>query len=133
VQPVLVGLDVCHRTHLTRAQVASAGFESALGRFVKRACAAWLPSTQTAPEDGPHLYDTLAVAGVVAPALLTVEPAFVQVETASDVLAGTSVAWLPGRASAWSRLRREANALVATGVDVAGFEALFAERVLARL
>jgi inosine-uridine nucleoside N-ribohydrolase len=74
-----------------------------------------------------------AVAGVFCPELLTLEPAFVQIETASEVGAGTSIAWLPGRPSAWSRPNGGDNALVATGVDVAGFEALFAERVLARL
>ena len=67
---------------------------------------------------------------MIRPELLTLEPAFVQVETASDALAGTSVAWLPGRPSAWSRPDGRDNALVATGIDVAGFETLFTERVL---
>ena len=45
VRPVLVGLDVCHQTHLTSRQLAAAGFTTDLGRFVQRACAAWLPAT----------------------------------------------------------------------------------------
>jgi inosine-uridine nucleoside N-ribohydrolase len=73
------------------------------------------------------------VAGAFRPELLTLEPAFVQIETASEAGAGTSMAWLPGRWSAWSRPHGAANALVATGVDVTGFEALFTERVLALL
>ena len=133
VRPVLVGLDVCHRTHFTSRQVAATGFSTELGRFVRRACASWLPATAASEDRGPHLYDTLAVAGAFRPELLTLEPAFVQVETASEAGPGTSIAWLPGRPSAWSRPNDGDNALVATGVDVAGFEALFADRVLARL
>jgi inosine-uridine nucleoside N-ribohydrolase len=133
VRPVLVGLDVCHQTHLTSRQIAATGFTTELGRFVRRACASWLPATTASEDQGPHLYDTLAVAGAFRPELLTVEPAFVQIETASEAGAGTSIAWLPGRPSAWSRPNDGDNALVATGVDVAGFEALFADRVLARL
>ena len=133
VRPVLVGLDVCHQTHLTRRQIAATGFTTELGRFVRRACASWLPGTAGSEDHGPNLYDTLAMAGAFRPGLLTLEPAFVQIETASEAGAGTSIAWLPGRASAWSRPDDGDNALVATGVDVAGFEALFADRVLARL
>jgi purine nucleosidase len=133
VRPVLVGLDVCHQTHLTRRQIAATGFTTELGRFVQRACASWLPAMAASEDQGPHLYDTLAVAGAFRPELLTLETAFVQIETASETGAGTSLAWLPGRPSAWSRPNDGDNALVATGVDVAGFEALFADRVLARL
>jgi inosine-uridine nucleoside N-ribohydrolase len=100
---------------------------------VQRSCAAWLPALEASDEKGHTLYDSLAVASVFRPELLTLEPAFVQIETASEALAGTSVAWLPGRRSAWSRPDSDDNALVATGVDVAAFEALFTERVLARL
>ena len=53
-----------------------------------------------------------------------------QVGTTSDILTSTSIAWLPGRASAWRRPERPDNALVATAVDAETFEALFAERVL---
>ena len=133
VRPVLVGLDVCHHTHLTSRQIAATGFTTEFGRFVQRACAAWLPAAAASEDDGPHLYDTLAMAGAFRPELLTLEPAFVQIETASEAGAGTSLAWLPGRPSAWSRPDGGDNALVATGVDVAGFEALFADRVLAQL
>ena len=73
-----------------------------------------------------------AVLAKVRPGLLTLEPALVRVETTSDALAGTSAAWLPGRPSAWSRPEGADNALVATAVDVAAFEAMFGERVLAQ-
>jgi len=132
VRPVLVGLDVCHRTHLSRRRVAAAPFTSALGHFVLHACSAWLPTAGADPEAGPYLYDSLAMAAAIRPGLLTLEPALVRVETTSDALAGTSAAWLPGRPSAWSRPEGADNALVATAVDVAAFEAMFGERVLAQ-
>ena len=127
VRPVLVGLDVCHRTRLAPSQLAGTAFDTELGRFVEHACAAWLP--HTGADDGPYLYDSLTVAAALEPKLLTLEPAFVHVEPA----VGTSVAWLPDRPSAWSRPARRDNALVATDVDVDAFAAQFAERVLAQL
>jgi inosine-uridine nucleoside N-ribohydrolase len=133
LRPVLVGLDVCHQTHLTGRQISETGFNTELGRFVRRACAAWLPDIDASEDQGPHLYDTLAIASVFCPELLALESAFVRIETASDVGAGTSIAWLPGRPSAWSRPDGEDNALVATGVDVTSFQALVRERILARL
>jgi inosine-uridine nucleoside N-ribohydrolase len=129
VTPVLVGLDVCHRTHLTREQLAAVGFRSPFGRLLLEASRDWLYGS----EDGPHLYDSLAVACAVAPERFELTPAFVHVETASEPLAGTSAAWLPGRASAWSRPDVADNALIATDVDLQAFETLFSERVLAHL
>ena len=126
VQPVLVGLDVCHRTQLAPRLLADVRFDSRFGAFVQRACAEWLPDAGA--DSGPYLYDSLTVAAALQPELLTLEPAFVQVEPA----VGTSVAWLPDRPSAWSRPERRDNALVATDVDVDAFTTLFAERVLTR-
>ena len=106
VRPVLVGLDVCHQTHLPRLRP-----RTELGRYFQHVAEPWLAS------DGPYLYDTLAVAAAIRPELLTVEPARVHIE--AD---GTSVA----------AGDEDGNALVATGVDVEAFDALFAERVLSR-
>jgi inosine-uridine nucleoside N-ribohydrolase len=133
VRPILVGLDVCHQTHLTSRQITETGFDTELGHFVRRACAAWLPAGHASDDEGPHLYDTLAVASAFCPELLTLEAAFVQIETASEAGAGTSMAWLPDRPSAWSRPDGDDNALVATGVDVTSFQALVCERLLTRL
>ena len=132
VRPVLVGLDVCHQTHLTSRQIAATGFTTELGG----SCSA--PAQPGCPPRGfrgrrPTPLRHARHGRAFRPELLTLEPAFVQIETASEAVAGTSVAWLPGRPSAWSRPDGGDNALVATGVDVAGFEALFTERVLARL
>jgi purine nucleosidase len=129
VTPVLVGLDVCHRTHLTRDLLARVGFRSPFGRLLREACSDWLYGS----DDGPHLYDSLAVACAISPDLFELTPAFVHVETASEPLAGTSAAWLPGRASAWSRPDVPDNAMIATDVDLHAFEALLSDRVLAHL
>jgi hypothetical protein len=75
VRPVLVGLDVCNQTHLTSRQIAATGFTTELGQFVQRSCAAWLPPMEAFDDEGPHLYDTLAVASVFRPGLLTLEAA----------------------------------------------------------
>ncbi|MBE2320974.1 nucleoside hydrolase [Solirubrobacter sp. CPCC 204708] len=127
--PVLLGLDICHRTHLTPEQLTQVGFHSPFGRFLRRVSDEWLHGS----DDGPHLYDSLAVACAVNSDLFEYTPALVHVETASEPLAGTSAAWLPGRASAWSRPDRPDNALIATDVDLEAFESLFGARVLARL
>jgi inosine-uridine nucleoside N-ribohydrolase len=130
LRPVLVGLDVCHQVRLSGTQLDATAPCGKLGRFVSRACAEWLPARG---KTGPYLYDSLAVAAVIEPGLLTLEPALVAVETAGEASAGTSVAWLPGRPSAFSRPNAPDNALVATGVDSDRFDALFTQRVLARL
>lgn len=104
LRPTLVGLDVCHETHLPQVRP-----RTPLGAYFEQVAGPWLAS------DGPYLYDSLAVAAAIRPELLTVAPAHVTI--APD---GTSVADHDA----------PANALVATGVDVAAFDALFAERVL---
>ena len=92
---------------------------------MQRACAEWLPDAGA--DGGPYLYDSLTVAAALQPELLTLEPAFVQVEPAVRRRAWP---WLSDRPSAWSRPERRDDALVATDVDVDAFTTLFAERVL---
>jgi inosine-uridine nucleoside N-ribohydrolase len=67
VRPVLVGLDVCTRTHLTSRQIAATDFRSELERFVQCSCASWLPAMDASEDQGPHLYDTLAAASAFWP------------------------------------------------------------------
>ena len=123
LRPVLVGLDVCHQTQLSHSQIAAADSRP---RSASSSSAPAPRGCRRRDEDGPHLYDSLAMAAAIRPELLTLEPAL-----RLDRPAGTSTAWLPGRPSAWSRPDRADNALVATAVDVASFEAMFDERVLA--
>jgi inosine-uridine nucleoside N-ribohydrolase len=130
VNPVLVGLDVCHQVRLGRTDLDATGPPTRLGRFLQRACPDWLPGPG---QDGPYLYDSLAMAAVLDDQLLTLEPAHVTVETTGRATAGTSVAWLSGRPSAFLPPDAPANALVATGVDRDRFQTLFAQRVLTHL
>jgi inosine-uridine nucleoside N-ribohydrolase len=133
VRPVLVGLDVCHRTHLTRMQMKRAQSGTALGAFMEQACEQWFGSMEIQGKAGLHLFDSLAVAAALRPDLIATEPAWVSVETQGEHTAGTSVAWLDGRPSAWSRPTPESNADVAVDVDVEAFGALFTDRVLRNL
>ena len=131
----MVGLDVCHRTHLDRAQASRArAAGTPLGDFVARACDAWIDVRAKLFEDDEalHLYDTLAVAAAIAPDLLDCSEALVEVETSAGPAQGMTVTHLN---AVMRRLLtgRDANARVATGVDTGRFEALFADRVMADL
>lgn len=133
LRPLLVGLDVCNRTKLTRDQIAATGIKTDLGQFVQKSCAAWFDAMEKAGEGGLHLFDTLSVAAALIPDLLRTEPAYVRLDTGTSVAQGASAAWLPGRPSEWSRPTETANADVAVDLDLDLFTRLFADRVLAAL
>ncbi|MCZ7537081.1 MAG: nucleoside hydrolase [Acidimicrobiia bacterium] len=131
----MAGLDVCHRTHLDRAQTAQAGASGTrLAEFVAQACDAWIDVRAGLLEgdEDLHLYDTLAVAAAIAPDLLDYIDALVEVETSTGPAQGMTVTHTN---ATLRRLLtgREANARVAIGVDTGRFERLFAERVMAGL
>jgi inosine-uridine nucleoside N-ribohydrolase len=69
VRPVLVGLDVCSRTHLTSRQIAATDFKRN-SNYSCSAPASWLPAMDASEDEGPHLYDTLAAASAFCPELL---------------------------------------------------------------
>ena len=119
-------------TNLAAALLADPGLAGRLARVVVMGGAFEVPGNVTPTAEFNFFMDPEAAQVVldagVRPWLLTLEPALVQIETE-----GASVAWLPGRESAWSRPEGPDNALVATAVDVEAFAALVAERVLARL
>ena len=129
----MVGLDVCHRTHFDRAQAERLRqSRTDLAQHVADASESWI-TVKAGLFDGDedlHLYDTLAMAAAIEPDLLETRPALVEIETSTGPAAGMTVVHLN---DAMRRLLtgREPNALVATGVDLDRFEALFAERVLA--
>lgn len=133
LMPELVGLDVCHQTRLTPEQIDATGTGTELGRFVQKSCAPWFEAMRISGEGGLHLFDSLAVASVVAPEILVREPALIAVDCGDSHAAGTSIAWLPGRPSRWTRPDGPDNATVATSVDLEAFDAMFADRVLAHL
>ena len=127
----MVGLDVCHQTHLYPKQVeecASSGSE--LGQFVKEATAPWFRVMAAGSgTESLHLYDSLAVAVAMDPSLVTLEDSHVEIEVSDGPAQGMSVSYhKPFQRVIFNR--QEINARVALTVDVERFSTLFRERVL---
>lgn len=128
----MVGLDVCHETHLYPAQVEeSAGEGSQLGTFVVEATKPWFDIMAGGVGSGGflHLYDSLAMAVAIDPSLVTLEPSWVAMEVGHGPAQGMSVSHHKAFQRAIMR-HRETNAKVALKVDADRFHALFKERVL---
>jgi purine nucleosidase len=126
-----VGLDVTRQVRLTRADadaMAAAGGDFA--GFAARCTHEWIDHVErTNPGDQREhgscaMHDPLAVAVVDRPDLVTWQPAYVQVETASSVTRGVMVADL-----LTSDDPPDANCEIATGVDSAAFVELFLDRL----
>lgn len=126
----MIGLDVCHRTHLSPEQVREcAASGSTLGRFVQEATEPWFEIRGRSGVPSLHLYDSLATAAAIDPGLVTLEESFVAIETGDGPAQGMSVS----HHKAFQRLifgHPGTNAKVALDVDVEGFAELFRERVL---
>lgn len=127
----MVGLDVCHQTHLRPGQVEDcAKGGSDLGRFVQRATAPWFKIMAAGSGSGAlHLYDSLAMAVAIDPSLATLVESFVEIEIGSGPAQGMSVSHhLPYQRAIFGH--PETNAKVALKVDVERFHELFRARVL---
>ena len=128
-----VGLDVCNRTLLTRAKMAAARQGTELGSFVETSCQTWFGAMADMTSDGLHLYDSLTVAASVTPGLLELLPSWITVDAATGAAQGASGAWMQQFNGPWLKPAGEPNGQVATDVDLAAFDRLFADRVLAHL
>jgi inosine-uridine nucleoside N-ribohydrolase len=128
-----VGLDVCNRTRLTNAQLNPSTISSELGAFVIESCAQWFGAVQSADDRGIHLFDTLTIASLVDPSLLSTVPGWVSIETGTGPAQGASGAWMEHLNSWWSKPESGEPGRIALDLDLPRFEELFAERVLARL
>lgn len=133
ITPVVVGLDVCHRTSLSKTQLDIIGTKSELGMFVEESCAGWLTAMEAAGWAGLHLFDSLAVAAALQPDLVSTEPVWMEIDTSQNATGGTSVAWLPNRPSGWTRPTEAVNAYVATDFDASRFKKLVEDRILTLL
>jgi purine nucleosidase len=127
----MVGLDVCHQTHLYPEQVqecARAG--TGLGAFVLEATAPWFEIMAAgAGSEMLHLYDSLAMAVAIDPGLVTLEASFVEIEVGEGPAQGMSVSYhKPFQRTIFGR--PATNARVALEVAVETFEELFQKRVL---
>jgi inosine-uridine nucleoside N-ribohydrolase len=127
----MVGLDVCHQTHLYPEQVeecASRGTK--LGQFVTEATVPWFKVMASNVGSGSlHLYDSLAVAVAMDASLVTLEDSYVEMEVGDGPAQGMSVS----HHKAFQRAifdHPKINARVALEVDVTKFSQLFRERVL---
>lgn len=128
---VMVGLDVCHQTHLYPEQVeecANAG--TALGQFVKEATAPWFQvMSASGGSRSLHLYDSLAMAVAMDPSLVTLEESHLEMEIGPGPTQGMSVSYH----KLFQRIifdRQDINAKVALDVEVDRFTSLFHQRVL---
>jgi inosine-uridine nucleoside N-ribohydrolase len=127
----MIGLDVCHQTHLYPDQVekcASGGTE--LGQFVKEATAPWFQMMAGAGGSGSlHLYDSLAIAASMDLSLVTLEESYVEMEVGIGPAQGMSASYhKPFQRMIFNH--PQINAKVALDVEVEGFSQLFQERVL---
>ena len=130
----MVGLDVCHQTHLYPKDVDEAAKGgTALGRFVKESTAPWFQvMSGSGGSEALHLYDSLAAAVVIEPDIITTEDSHVAIETGDGPAEGMSVSYH----KAFQRIvfqRPNINAKVATEVNIDRFNSLFQERVLDRI
>ncbi|MDP6376080.1 MAG: nucleoside hydrolase [Pseudomonadales bacterium] len=127
----MVGLDVCHQTHLSPEQLQeSTRSGTALGKFVQEATEPWFNARSRGGSRSLHLYDSLATAVAINANLVTLEDSYVEIETGDGPAQGMSV-------SHHKRFQRaifghaETNARVALDVEAETFSNLFRDRVLA--
>lgn len=128
----LVGLDVTLQVRLTREHAAAmAAGTGAFGPFAGECTIAWLDKLGREnpgdPEAGEAcaMHDSLAVAALSRPDLLTWVPAHVDVVT-DEVGRGVAITDLLTRSDAPAP-----NAQIAVDVDVEGFTSYFLERITA--
>ncbi|MGN9809981.1 nucleoside hydrolase [Micromonospora sp. BQ11] len=131
----MVGLDQTMRVRLTRAHAALLRAHGSKFAIWAADCTdAWISFLHAAfpsrPEhvDGCFLHDPLTIAAVLRPDLLRFEPAYVQVETASELCRGLVVA---DRGLALAPPPAPPNAAVAVDTEVDAFVEFFLDRMLA--
>ncbi|GAA2877470.1 nucleoside hydrolase [Streptosporangium fragile] len=108
----MIGLDVSRRAVATRAVADRMAATGRLGTDLLLPCVRF--HGMITAEEGPAIHDACAVAHLIDPSLITLEPAVVDVETAGRFTSGMTVTDF--------RLRdRVPNALVGTSLDVDRF------------
>ncbi len=122
---VQVGLDVCNRVTVSPAQLAAiAEAGSPATQLLSEATGylreAYIRTGRIGPDEGVRYNDMPAVGYAVNPGLFTARPAFVEIETHSELTKGQTVA-------DWNAA--EPNARICLEVDSAALTALFTERL----
>ncbi|VFS71305.1 Non-specific ribonucleoside hydrolase rihC [Kluyvera cryocrescens] len=119
---VMCGLDVTNQAMLTPEYLASLPALNKTGNMLHALFSHYRSGSM---QSGLRMHDLCAIAWLVRPELFTLQSCFVAVETQGQYTAGTTVVDIEGR------LGQPANAQVALGLDVAGFQTWVAE-VLSR-
>ena len=122
---VQVGLDVCNRVTVNPSQLEDiAGAGSPATRLLSEATGhlreAYIRTGRIGPEDGVRYNDMPAIGYVIDPGLFTARPAYVEIETHSELTRGQTVA-------DWNTAAP--NARICLEVDAEALSALFTERL----
>ncbi len=122
---VQVGLDVCNRVTVSPSQLeAIAGAGSAATRLLSEATGhlreAYIRTRRIGPDDGVRYNDMPAIGYAIDPGLFTARPAYVEIETHSELTKGQTVA-------DWNAT--EPNARICLEVDAEALTAMFTERL----
>ena len=120
-----VGLDVCNRVTVSLAQLeAIASVGSPPTRLLSEATGylreAYIRTGRIGPDEGVRYNDMPAIGYAIDPGLFTARPAYVEIETHSELTKGQTVA-------DWNAA--EPNARICLEVDAEALTALFTERL----
>lgn len=115
---VMCGLDVTQQAVLTPEYLATLPTLNKTGKMLHALFSHYRSGSMSS---GLRMHDLCAIAWLVRPALFTLKPCFVAVETQGTYTAGTTVVDIEGR------LEQPANAQVALDLDVEGFRRWVAE------
>ena len=127
----MIPLDVCHKTRMSKKEMISIGENKhPFCNFVKESVEPWINvRSDLVSDEGLHLYDSLAMASVFNPEILTFEDAHVSVETQGRYTSGETVCEF--NESIFGKiLNLKPNTKVALELDVKKFNNLFKERVI---
>ena len=115
---VMCGLDVTNQAMLTPDYLATLPQLNQTGKMLHALFSHYRSGSMNT---GLRMHDLCAIAWLVRPELFTLQPCFVAVETQGEYTSGTTVVDIEGR------LGHPANAQVALGLDVEGFQQWVAE------
>lgn len=115
---VMCGLDVTNQAILTPAYLAALPSLNRTGEMLHALFSHYRSGSMAT---GLRMHDLCAIAYLVRPALFTLKPCFVAVETQGQYTAGTTVV------DSDNYLGQPVNARVALGIDVEGFRQWVAE------
>lgn len=115
---VMCGLDVTNQAMLAPDYLATLPQLNQTGKMLHALFSHYRSGSMNT---GLRMHDLCAIAWLVRPELFTLQPCFVAVETQGEYTSGTTVVDIEGR------LGHQANAQVALGLDVEGFQQWVAE------